>query len=147
MILRLRIMPSKSHGNPCPCNPRGALSLDASVSSPGVSGFALGNWQSNASNSTSASCRTVWSEVRPHFTQNHSSSSGFQRISGCFTVNEHLYHGRLQGVGLAVTFTGGRRNSRDNSVCPNPAIRASLGSVQCIVRRQTYLCAVGTTKE
>ncbi len=46
--------------------------------------------------------RTTWSEVRPHLTQNHSSSSGFQRISECFT-GTNLYHGRQQMVCLAVT--------------------------------------------
>ena len=61
----------------------GALPLNFHPSCSGPSAF--GSWHSKNSISTWASSRTTWSEVRPHLTQNHSSSSGFQRISGCFT--------------------------------------------------------------
>jgi hypothetical protein len=49
-----------------------------------VLGGTVGISHSNDSISTSASCRTTWSEVRPHLRQNHSSSSGFQQSFGCF---------------------------------------------------------------
>jgi hypothetical protein len=43
-----------------------------------------GSSQSNHSISAWASSRAEWSDVRPHLTQNHSSSSAFHRISRCF---------------------------------------------------------------
>src|SRR6266436_6332191 len=50
----------------------------------------VGSSHSNCSSSTSASSFVVWSDVRPHFAQNHSWISLFQRTSACCDAGTHL---------------------------------------------------------
>jgi hypothetical protein len=54
-----------------------------------------GSSHSNHSISAWASSRAEWSDVRPHLTQNHSSSSAFHRISRCFIIQS--YNRKLAG--------------------------------------------------
>src|SRR6202165_3624183 len=49
-----------------------------------------GTWHSYWSNSTCASCTLAWSEVRPHFAQNHSFVTGFQRMFRCFIADRSI---------------------------------------------------------
>ena len=46
----------------------------------------VGSTHSNFSSATKASSFLIWSDVRPHFAQNHSSVSPFHRMSVCFIV-------------------------------------------------------------